>query len=212
MSFSINGFRSNLIGGGARPSLFEVSLNFPTLSPSSATTTTTDSAETTVIPSSKFLIKGASIPTSTIGTYDVNFHGKQIRIAGDRTFETWDTTIINDEGFEIRHKLEKWMDMIQNHTINTRSEELGTIHEGTNADYKKDLTISQYSQAGVHLRSYQFVGAFPSNLSAIALDWGTASEIEEYTCTWTYDDWMPGGNVPDPQSVSHHLFPFDQHS
>ena len=96
MSFSINGFRSNLIGGGARPSLFEVSLNFPTLSPSSATTTTTDSAETTVIPSSKFLIKGASIPTSTIGTYDVNFHGKQIRIAGDRTFETWDTNIIND--------------------------------------------------------------------------------------------------------------------
>ena len=78
--------------------------------------------------------------------------------------------------------------MIQNHTINTRSGELGTIHEGTNADYKKDLTISQYSQAGVHLRSYQFVGAFPSNLSAIALDWGT-QEIEEFTCTWSYDSW-----------------------
>ena len=189
MSFSINGFRSNLIGGGARPSLFEVSLNFPTLSPSSATTTTTDSAETTVIPSSKFLIKGASIPTSTIGTYDVNFHGKQIRIAGDRTFETWDTTIINDEGFEIRHKLENWMELIQNHKLNTRSEDLGTsTYEGENADYKKDLTVTQYSKQGSSLRQYKFIGAFPTTLSAIALDWGT-SEIEEFTCSWTYDRW-----------------------
>ena len=184
MAFSLNSFKSNLIGGGARPSLFEVSLAFPT-SLSSSTTNTDDGA---VTPQSKFLIKGASLPASTVGTYDVFFHGKALKIAGDRTFDTWDTTIINDEGFEIRHKLEKWMDMIQNHTINTRSEELGTIHEGTNADYKKDLTISQYSQAGVHLRSYQFVGAFPSNLSAIALDWGT-QEIEEFTCTWSYDSW-----------------------
>ena len=189
MSFSINGFRSNLIGGGARPSLFEVSLNFPTLSPSSATTTTTDSAETTVIPSSKFLIKGASIPTSTIGTYDVNFHGKQIRIAGDRTFETWDTTIINDEGFEIRHKLENWMELIQNHKLNTRSEDLGTsTYEGENADYKQQLTVTQYSKQGSSLRQYKFIGAFPTTLSAIALDWGT-SEIEEFTCSWTYDRW-----------------------
>ena len=184
MAFSLNSFKSNLIGGGARPSLFEVSLAFPT-SLSSSATNTDDGA---VTPQSKFLIKGASLPASTVGTYDVFFHGKALKIAGDRTFDTWDTTIINDEGFEIRHKLEKWMDMIQNHTINTRSEELGTIHEGTNADYKKDLTISQYSQAGVHLRSYQFVGAFPSNLSAIALDWGT-QEIEEFTCTWSYDSW-----------------------
>ena len=184
MAFSLNSFKSNLIGGGARPSLFEVSLAFPT-SLSSSTTNTDDGA---VTPQSKFLIKGASLPASTVGTYDVFFLGKALKIAGDRTFDTWETTIINDEGFEIRHKLEKWMDMIQNHTINTRSEELGTIHEGTNADYKKDLTISQYSQAGVHLRSYQFVGAFPSNLSAIALDWGT-QEIEEFTCTWSYDSW-----------------------
>ena len=184
MAFSLNSFKSNLIGGGARPSLFEVSLAFPT-SLSSSTTNTDDGA---VTPQSKFLIKGASLPASTVGTYDVFFHGKALKIAGDRTFDTWETTIINDEGFEIRHKLEKWMDMIQNHTINTRSEELGTKHEGTNADYKKDLTISQYSQAGVHLRSYQFVGAFPSNLSAIALDWGT-QEIEEFTCTWSYDSW-----------------------
>mgnify|MGYP003310319871 CR=1 FL=1 len=139
MAFSLNSFKSNLIGGGARPSLFEVSLAFPT-SISSSERNTDDDA---VTPQSKFLVKGASLPASTVGTYDVFFHGKPLKIAGDRTFDTWDTTIINDEGFEIRHRLEKWMDMIQSHTINTRSEDMGVYdsHEGTNADYKKDLTI-----------------------------------------------------------------------
>ena len=188
MSFSINGFRSNLIGGGARPSLFEVSLNFPTLS-SISTTISGDTDAATTIPQSKFLIKGASIPTSTIGTYDVSFHGKQVKIAGDRTFETWDTTIINDEGFEIRHKLENWMELIQNHKLNTRSKALGTVtYEGENADYKQQLTVSQFSKQGSSLREYKFIGAFPTTLSAIALDWGT-SEVEEFTCTWTYDRW-----------------------
>ena len=188
MSFSINGFRSNLIGGGARPSLFEVSLSFPTLT--SITTTNSDDIDTiTTIPQSKFLIKGASIPTSTIGTYDVNFHGKQVKIAGDRTFETWDTTIINDEGFEIRHKLENWMELIQNHKLNTRSRALGTIaNEGENAGYKENITVTQFSKQSKKLREYKFIGAFPTTLSAIALDWGT-SEIEEFTCTWTYDRW-----------------------
>ena len=188
MSFSINGFRSNLIGGGARPSLFEVSLSFPTLT-STSTTISGDTDAATTTPQSKFLIKGTSIPASTIGTYDVSFHGKQVKIAGDRTFETWDTTIINDEGFEVRHKLENWMELIQNHKLNTRSEALGTVtYEGDAANYKKDISVSQFSQNGVTLRQYKFIGAFPTTLSAIALDWGT-SEIEEFTCTWTYDRW-----------------------
>ena len=203
MSFSINGFRSNLIGGGARPSLFEVSLNFPKLS-SSETVIISDDEESSIIPQSKFLIKGASIPTSTIGTYDVSFHGKQVKIAGDRTFETWDTTIINDEGFEIRHKLENWMELIQNHKLNTRSKALGTVtYEGENADYKQQLTVSQFSKQGSSLREYKFIGAFPTTLSAIALDWGT-SEVEEFTCTWSFDRWMPG--------TTGHLLVSDRHN
>ncbi len=186
MAFGINEFKSNLIGGGARPSLFEVSLTFPSFLSS------TQSDDDTITPQSKFLVKGASLPASTVGTYDVFFHGKALKIAGDRTFDTWDTTIINDEGFEIRHKLEKWMESIQNHTINTRSKSFSTTGsgkiEGTNADYKKDISISQYSQAGSLLRKYEFVGAFPSTLGAIALDWGT-QDIEEFTCTWSYDSW-----------------------
>ena len=190
-SFNISSFRSNLVGGGARPSLFEVELQFP-----SALTSQNSSLSQNIItntpPQSKFLVKGASIPGSTIGTYDVFFHGKAIKIAGDRTFETWETTIINDEGFEMRHKIEKWMELIQNHTINTRSSELGTTGaeklEGTNADYKKDISVSQFSKQGTLLRKYEFIGAFPTTLGAIALDWST-QELEEFTCTWAYDSW-----------------------
>ena len=187
MAFGINDFKSNLIGGGARPSLFNVSLNFPS-SVSSATVTD----ENAITPTSEFLIKGASLPGSTVGTYDVFFHGKPLKIAGDRSFETWETTVINDEGFEIRHKIEQWMELIQNHTINTRSSELGTTGaeklEGTNADYKKDISVSQFSKQGTLLRKYEFIGAFPTTLGAIALDWST-QELEEFTCTWAYDSW-----------------------
>ena len=158
--FSISKFKSNLKQGGARPALFTVELKYPTAVKQDKT-----------IPS-RFLVKGASIPASTIGTYDVSFHGKQVKIAGDRTFETWDTTIINDEGFEIRHKIENWMELIQNHKLNTRSEALGTVtYEGENADYKQDITVTQYSKQGSSLRQYKFIGGFPSSLSAIALDW-----------------------------------------
>ena len=195
MAFGINSFKSNLVGGGARPSLFEVSLTFPArlTSPTSRDVYALEGPEATKdqspIGDSKFLVKGASIPASTIGTYDVFFHGKPIKVAGDRTFETWETTIINDEGFELRHKLENWMDSIQSHTINTRNKDMGVSSvEGQNADYKKDITVRQFSKDGSLLRTYQFVGAFPSNLSAIALDWGT-QEIEEFTCTWSYDSW-----------------------
>ena len=80
MAFALTEFKSNLKQGGARPALFTVDLNYPT--------------GITVPPTaSRFLIKGTTIPASTIGTHDVFFHGKSIKVAGDRTFDTWDTTI-----------------------------------------------------------------------------------------------------------------------
>ena len=198
MAFSVTDFKANLKQGGARSSLFMVELSYP--------------PQHVALPAtpSRFLIKGASIPASTIGAYDVFYQGKAVKVAGDRTFETWDTTIINDEDYTIRVALEKWMNLISTHKLNTRRG--FTTKEGETADYKQTIKVSQYGRDGLHKHHYHFYGAFPTQLSAITLDWGTASEIEEYTCTWTYDDWMPGGNVPDPQSVSHHLFPFDQHS
>ena len=195
--FSISKFKSNLKQGGARPALFTVELKYPTAVKQDKT-----------IPS-RFLVKGTSIPASTIGTYDVFYHGKAIHVAGDRTFETWDTTIINDEDYGIRIALEKWMDLLADHKLNTR---VGfSSSEGEHASYKQDIFVTQFGKDGEHKHHYHFLGAFPTTISAIPLDWGTASEIEEYTVTWTYDRWMPGGITPNPASPINHLFPGDEH-
>ena len=195
MAFALSDFKTNLTGGGARPALFTVELKYPTAVKQDKT-----------IPS-RFLVKGASIPASTIGTYDVFYHGKAIHVAGDRTFETWDTTIINDEDYGIRIALEKWMDLLADHKLNTR---VGfSSSEGEQASYKQDIFVTQFGKDGEHKHHYHFLGAFPTTISAIPLDWGTASEIEEYTVTWTYDKWMPG--TKSPKSPTHHLFPGDEH-
>ena len=177
--FGVSNFKAGLIKGGARPSLFQVELLFPQV---------TGIKQPTV--KSKFLVKGTTIPSSTIGSYDVFFHGKAIKVAGDRTFDTWETTIINDEDYGIRIAIEQWMDLIAEHKLNIRNTKLKT-KEGEAADYKQSLKVTQFSKSGRDIHHYHFLGAFPTALSTIALDWGS-SEIEEYTCTWTYDRWMPG--------------------
>ena len=178
MAFAVSNFKSNLTGGGARPSLFEVELSYPS------------SNFITQPTLSKFLVRGTSIPASTIGAFQVFYHGKAINVAGDRTFDTWETTIINDEDYGIRIAIEQWMDLIAEHKLNIRNKFLDT-KEGESAIYKQSLKVTQFSKTGKDIHHYHFLGAFPTALSTIALDWGT-QEIEEYTCTWTYDRWMPG--------------------
>ena len=195
MAFSVTEFKSNLKQGGARPSLFKVEFQYP-----SGITTPPTKAE--------FLVKTTTIPASTIGSYDVFYHGKAIHVAGDRSFDTWDTTIINDEDFGIRHTLEKWMSSISNHSLNTRDKSIfntsGKTYrsEGDTATYKTTLQVQQLSKAGEDLRTYIFKGAWPSALSTINLDW-SSQEIEEFTCTWMYDSWFgsaatSASNLPIP--------------
>ena len=179
MAFSVTEFKTNLKQGGARPSLFKVEFQYP-------------SGITAPPTRSEFLVKATTIPASTIGSYDVFYHGKAIHVAGDRSFDTWDTTIINDEDFGIRKTLESWMGAISNHKLNTRNKEVFNTSEGDSAKYKSTLKVQQFSKAGKKVRTYTFVGAWPSALSTINLDWATASEIEEFTCTWQYDSWTIG--------------------
>ena len=176
MAFSVTDFKSKGIKrGGARAALFAVELHYPSFLAS---------------PQSNFLIKGASIPASTVGSYDVFYQGKAIKIGGDRNFDTWETTIINDEDFAIRKVLEKWIDLISDPKLNTRDKRVASVNkkEGENAGYKKDIKVIQYNKNGKEGPHYHFRGAFPTALSAIALDWASA-DIQEYTCTWTYDSW-----------------------
>jgi hypothetical protein len=174
--FSITKFKANLRQGGARPSLFNVEFQYP-------------SGITTPPTKSEFLVKATTIPASTIGSYDVFYHGKAIHVAGDRSFDTWDTTIINDEDFGIRNTLENWMGSISNHKLNTRDKGVFNTSEGDVAKYKSTLKVQQFGKDGTTLRTYTFKGAWPSALSTINLDW-SSQEIEEFTCTWQYDSWF----------------------
>jgi hypothetical protein len=178
--FAVTKFKASLKQGGARPSLFKVEFQYPSGISNPPT-------------NASFLVRATTIPASTIGSYDVYYHGKAIKVAGDRSFDTWDTTIFNDEDFGIRKILELWMNSISNHSLNTRNKSLFNTSEGDVAKYKSTLKVIQFSKAGEELRTYTFKGAWPSALSTINLDWSTASEIEEFTCTWVYDSWISSG-------------------
>ena len=197
MAFAVTEFKSNLKHGGARPSLFRVEFQYPSkVLP-----------KPTPLNQAAFLVKATTIPASTIGSYDVFYHGKAIKVAGDRTFDTWDTTIINDEDFGIRNTLENWMSSISNHKLNTRDKEVFDTSEGDSAKYKSTLKVRQFSKAGKLSQTYSFIGAWPSTLSTINLDW-SSQDIEEYTCTWVYDSWrvinrnLPAGNVVNAPSTT----------
>ena len=188
--FAITKFKASLKHGGARPSLFKVIFDYPSGIPEPPTR-------------ASFLVKATTIPASTIGSYDVYYHGKTIKVAGDRTFDTWDTTIFNDEDFGIRNTLENWMGSISDHKLNTRNKKtFSSMSEGDTAKYKSTLQVQQFGKAGTNLRTYIFKGAWPSALSTINLDWSTASEIEEFTCTWVYDSWFVSGGSTDPANLS----------
>ena len=175
MAFAISEFKSNLKGGGAKSALFQVNLSYPSLVTSPSV-------------NAKFLISAASIPASTVGTYEVFYHGKSIKVAADRTYENWDTTIINDEDFGVRKSLEQWLSVLAKHELNTRSVTQTGNKEGKNAEYKADIGVNQYSKNGTLLQKYKFIGAFPIGLSTIALSW-ESNTIETYTCSWAYDCW-----------------------
>ena len=160
---TISDFKSRLSGGGARPNLFEVELAFP-----DAVAINND-----VLQKARFLVKAAALPASTITPIDVPFRGRILKIAGDRTFETWTITVINDTDFSIRSAFEKWMN-----TINKMSDATGVVDPEA---YQKDATVKQLDRDGSVLRSYKFWDIFPTNISTIDLSYETTDTLEEFT-------------------------------
>lgn len=175
MPLNVTDFQQQLQGQGARSSLFEVQLSFPT------TVAGRGNAEL----KSKFMIRAAQLPGSTVGVLPVFYQGREIKLAGDRVFDTWATTIINDEDFAIRTAIEDWMQQINAHEGNFR----------TLDNYKSpEATVTQLNKRGQAIRSYTFVNIWPTDLAPVDLDWGNQNAIEEFICTWSYDYWSVGSN------------------
>ena len=172
---NISQFKSQLIGGGARPNLFEVELT--TLPPNVVSNWDADIFQ--------FMCKAASLPAQNIANIDIPFRGRIFKVAGDRTIDTWTITVINDEDFRFRNAFENWTQQIANLDDN-----MGTTDPSA---YMVDAKVYQLGRGSekssqnnsgtenVVLKEYEFINIFPTNVSAIDLSYDTGDTIEEFT-------------------------------
>ena len=172
---SINDFKANLIGGGARANQFRV-----TITPPSGIAIGLDVRRTS------FMVRASNLPAQTLTEIAIPFRGRQIYIAGDRSFDDpWTTTFMNDTDFMVRNAIERWANGINDLVENT-----GVI---TPADYQTDLTVEQLDRDDVVLKSYIFRSAWPTTVSAIELTSDQADAIEEFEVTWRYQHFEASG-------------------
>ena len=181
---TLDAFKGKMIGGGARSNLFECELFFPDEA------IPTDSTKDLVSDKVRFLVKAASLPASTISNIAIPFRGRQLKIAGDRTFEPWSITVINDTDFLIRTAFERWMNLMNKHEDNA-----GLTNPTA---YQKDLVVRQLGRSEVAgntpisavqvpvLKNYRFYGAFPTTVSSIDLSYENTDAIEEFTVELEY--------------------------
>ena len=165
---NIDDFKAKLKGGGARANLFKATINFPAYAQGDVEITS-------------FMCKAAQLPASIMGIIEIPFRGRQLKIAGDRTFETWSPTIINDTDFKVRDSMERWMNGINAHSANT-----GLVAP---ADYSADLVVEQLDRDEAVLKRYNFRGCFPTSISAIDLAYETNDIIEEFTVDFQVQYW-----------------------
>ena len=161
---------------GVRPNMFQVDITFPG----------TVEADQTLV---SYMCKSAALPASNIGVIEVPFRGRTVKIAGDRTFDNWSATFINDKEMKSRSYFEQWLNQINTHKENTAQ-----IIDPT--EYGRSLVVRQLekdnSQAGDELRSYKLWYAFPISTSAIDLAYDSNDQIEEFTVEFQYSYWTVG--------------------
>lgn len=172
---AIDDFKANLIGGGARPNQFRV-----TITPPSGIAIGLDVRRTS------FLVKASNLPAQTIGEIAVPFRGRSIYMAGDREFaDPWAVTFINDTDFMIRNAMERW-----SNGINDLAEGTGVVAP---ADYQTDLFVEQLDRDDTVLKSYIFRNAWPLTVAQIDLATETTNTIEEFEVTWRYQHFEASG-------------------
>jgi hypothetical protein len=188
---TIDDFKASVVNDFARPNLFQVDLNFPTSIINNSDLSTFG----------KFTVRAANLPASQIGVIEVPFRGRTLKIAGDRTFEPWTITIMNDTNFTLRSAFELWSSAIQAYNENyTAAGTLGDASDTTG--YFSDMSVHQLARdlrdgdAPRTLKSYKFFNVFPSSVSAIDLDFGNNDAIEEFTVELQVQYWAPMATTP----------------
>jgi hypothetical protein len=135
------------------------------------------------------------LPGSTVNSIPVNYFGRELKFAGNRTFPEWTVVIINDESFNVRNAFERWLNFINSHAGNLRAPAFLTGDGG----YQSDGKIVQFGKKGNRLKKYKFIGMFPIDVSPIEMDWGANDAIEEFSVTFAYQWWE--SDTTDGQSA-----------
>ena len=189
---SITNFRDRLVGGGARPNMFEVNITLPEqIAPNGD-----------ISQDMRFLVKGAEIPAAVIGNIPVPFRGRVLPVAGDRTFNPWTVTVINDAQFNIRDAMEQWSNSINDlqfdggitspagYQTEAFVTQLGRVNDNSGQ-------LSSGSDNMQQIRQYKFFGIYPNTVSSIPLDYGQTDQIEEFQVTFNYIYWTvaSGSNI-----------------
>jgi hypothetical protein len=200
---NLSAFKARLAGGGARPNLFEVSIeDFPSV----INGVWDNDAKLDF----RFMCKAAQLPASNIAAIEIPFRGRTLKVAGDRTFDTWTVTIINDEDFKLRHAFEMWMNLLskldnatgasnpntymknatiyqlgRSNSVGGGSGQTGENAGGNNVRDNVNASGPGFSPTGsgdtTILRSYKFFDIFPTNVAAIDVSYDTTDTIEEFT-------------------------------
>ena len=170
---TISQFKSQLIGGGARPNLFEVEL------------TTLPAGIAWPADNFRYMCKAAQLPASVIANIDIPFRGRIFKVAGDRTIEPWSITVINDEDFRIRKAMEEWVDRIAKLENNLGATDPSAYMVNAKVfQLGRGATVSSSTNAGDRnavLREYEFIDIFPTSVSSIDLSYDSSDTIEEFT-------------------------------
>jgi hypothetical protein len=167
----ISDFKAFMIGGGARANQFLVNLTFPSFV----------GGGIVAGQEAQFLCKSAQLPASTLANIEVQYRGRPVNFAGERTFQPWGISVYNDTSFGIRNALEQWSNGIQ--ALNATT---GLVNP---RDYQVDLSVSQLDRNGAILKTYKFVDAYPTQVGAIALDYDQGGQIEQFDVEFQYNYW-----------------------
>lgn len=171
---NINEFKAGLPFGGARNTLFQVTITNPVNSAGDLRT--------------PFNVTAASLPPLSLGQVKVPYMGRSIPLAGDRVYPPWNVTVINDEDFLIRNAMENW-----NNAINTFEGNVNAFATDSPNEYKSQAQVFQYNKRNQIIRTYQFNGIWPAEITEIELDWGATDRIQSFQVVFAYDNWSVSG-------------------
>lgn len=173
---TISAFKAQMQGGGARPNQFRVELTFPAFVGGQASAAGN---------AAQFLCKSTTLPGSTLEDAMVYFRGRPVHFAGERTFQPWTVTILNDTNFLLRNVIERWSNGIINYTATN-----GIMRP---TDYQVDLSVHQLDRNDNIIKTYRLFDAWPADVGAITLDFEANNQIEQFEVIFAYNYFTTDG-------------------